>query len=577
MNLILLILGLSYRESSSGLNDPEMEGGRTVLEAGDVNGDGNPDIVSVGDHGSPYINTQEHGIMVWFGNGSGSWSVYQNGDFGYGGVALGDANNDGLVDVSYGVHHNYSGTDFGDQLVEVAMGDGTGRNWTPWDDGLAGEGQDWGMFDTDFGDINNDGWLDLVSNAFGADDGVWAYLNNGNGTWTNCWGFPGGNSNMDIFMGDVNRDGILDIAVAHQGGTVYLGNGSGGFSLDDDGLPAGGSLGRPGVSLGDADNDGGDDLAFVTSSGGLAVWVYTEGPGTWADFSVSLPTTGTWEFTQLRDMDCDENVDLIAVGDSTVAVYRGNGAGVWSLATSFRIDSCLGFNSFRAGADADHNGFPDIYLAYEREDDQWGSVNTPACYLEESSPADLTVFPVFPRGGERFYGGSVRFIDWYGSVPAGTATVSLAISTTGPSGPWTPIASGLTNGGRFQWTVPQTPSTNCYIRYIIASGPSADTAITPRAFELMGTGGKEGEPADETQLSVYSAGRKIAISLSLAGDLDVRLSVYDARGALTGILFDGKLLAGKHWFTWQAGKAGAFFVLAESGTWRSMAKTVLLE
>ncbi|MGB9590813.1 MAG: FG-GAP repeat domain-containing protein [Candidatus Hydrothermia bacterium] len=207
MNLILLILSISYRESSAGLNNPEMEEGRTVLETADVNGDGNPDIVSVGDHGSPYVNTQEHGIMVWFGNGFGSWSVYQNGEFGYGGVTIGDVNNDGLVDVGYGVHHNYSGTDFGDQLIEVAIGDGTGRNWTPWDDGLAQEGQDWGMFDTDFGDINNDGWLDIVSNAFGADDGVWAYLNNHNGTWTKTWGFGGGNSTMDIFLGDVNRDG----------------------------------------------------------------------------------------------------------------------------------------------------------------------------------------------------------------------------------------------------------------------------------------------------------------------------------------------------------------------------------
>ena len=577
MNLLLLILSVSYRESSSGLENPAMEGGRTVLEAGDVNGDGNPDIVSVGDHGSPYVNTQEHGIMVWFGNGSGSWSVYQNGEFGYGGVALGDVNRDGLADVGYGVHHNYSGTDFGDQLIEAALGDGTGRNWTPWDDGLAQEGQDWGMFDVDFGDINNDGWLDIVSNAFGADDGVWAYMNNGNGTWTKCWGFPGGNSTMDVFFGDVNRDGILDIAVAHQGGTIYLGNGSGGFSLDDDGLPADGSLGRPGMSLGDADNDGGDDLSFVNEQGGLAVWVYNEGSGAWTNFSGSLPATGSWEFTQLRDMDCDGNIDLVAAGNNTVAVYLGNGAGTWILGTSWTIDSCLGFNAFRAGADADHNGFPDIYTVYEKEDDQWSSVNTPACYLEESIPAKISIFPVYPRGGERFYGGSARFIDWYGGVPAGTATVSLAISTTGPSGPWSTIASGIPNGGRFQWTVPQTPSTNCYIRYIIASGPSADTAITPRPFEIIGVGNEEGERTNENQLSVSSAGCVATISLTLARDSEARLSVYDAKGALAGVLFDGRLPAGEHGFTWAPTKAGAYFVLAESNRWHALAKIILVK
>jgi hypothetical protein len=577
MNLILLILSLGYRESSSGLGNPEMEGGRTVLESADVNGDGNPDIVSVGDHGSPYVNTDEHGVMVWFGNGAGVWSVYQNGDFGYGGVAVGDINNDGLPDVGYGVHHNYSGTDFGDQLIEAALGDGTGRNWTPWDDGLAGEGQDWGMFDTDFGDVNNDGWLDLVSNAFGADDGVWAYLNNRNGTWTKSWGFPGGNSTMDVFFGDVNRDGFLDIAVAHQGGTVYLGDGTGGFSLDDDGLPPGGTMGRIGISLGDADNDGGDDLSFVNSQGGLEVWTYNEGSGAWTNFSGSLPSTGTWEFTQLRDMDCDGNIDLVAAGDSTVAVYRGNGAGTWTLAASFKIDSCLGFNAFRAGADADHNGFPDIYLVYEKENDQWGSVNTPACYLEESSPAELRVFPVYPRGGERFYGGSVRFIDWYGSVPAGSATVSLSISTTGPSGPWSTIAAGLPNGGRFQWRVPQTPSTNCYIKYIITSGQSADTAITPRPFEIIGVGDREEAHVAENRLLVSPEAGAAGVSLTLVRESEMRLSVYDARGALCGVLWEGRLAAGKHLFTWRPERAGAYILVAESEGWRAIAKTAIVE
>ena len=83
------------------------------------------------------------------------------GDLGYGGIAVGDANNDGYLDVGYGMHHNYSSTDLGDQLIEVALGNGTGQGWMPWDDGLATAGEDWGMFGTDFGDIDNDGDLDF--------------------------------------------------------------------------------------------------------------------------------------------------------------------------------------------------------------------------------------------------------------------------------------------------------------------------------------------------------------------------------------------------------------------------------
>jgi hypothetical protein len=42
---------------STGLQSPEKEEGHTEYEVGDVNGDGHLDLISVGDHGSPYVNT----------------------------------------------------------------------------------------------------------------------------------------------------------------------------------------------------------------------------------------------------------------------------------------------------------------------------------------------------------------------------------------------------------------------------------------------------------------------------------------------------------------------------------------
>ena len=168
MNCFISHAQLIYTPVTNGLNPVTFEGGPGEIEVGDIDNDGDLDIVSIGDHGSPMINATETGIMVWKNNGTGtSWSQTQQGGFGYGGCALGDVNNDGKMDIGYGMHHNYSTTDFGNQIMEVALGDGAGNSWTPYDDSLATNGEDWGMFGTDFADVNSDGLLDIGANSFG--------------------------------------------------------------------------------------------------------------------------------------------------------------------------------------------------------------------------------------------------------------------------------------------------------------------------------------------------------------------------------------------------------------------------
>ena len=484
--------------SPSGSQFPQWEGGDTELEFADTNGDGHVDLISIGDHGSPYIGSGEHGVMVYFTDGTGGWTIHQEGDFGYGGIAAGDANGDGFMDVGYGMHHDYASTDLGDQLIEVALGDGTGTLWTPWDDGLATNGEDYGMAATDFADFDNDGDLDLASLSFGCCNGVHVYRNNGDGTWTQSFARTGGNASCFLCTGDVNGDGFADIAASYQYGCVFLGDGAGGFVPGDAGLPAPGTSGFAGVALGDVDGDGCGDLAFV-QSGGVRVYVWRA--NRWESASTGLPASGIYGAAQLCDMDSDGLTDVAAMGDGTCSVWLGDGAGHWTAGGGFNGPVASETQAFRVGGDIDHNGRPDV--AVVQEQGNWPSYrNYLHVFKEASAPAARFACLHFPRGSEAFYLGSVQFVRWAAArVGTAPASIDIEVSSTGPSGPWSSIAAGLPDSGRYQWTVAGPITSHAWMRVsldqdgervsdvsgpftLLSSDPTAiGTAETPGAME----------------------------------------------------------------------------------------------
>jgi hypothetical protein len=480
-------LALAYTSFSGDLQTLKLDGGPSELEMGDVNGDGHPDIVHVGDHGSPFVNTQEHGVTLWLGDGAGGWTLVQEGNFGYGGVAIGDANGDGFMDVGFGVHHNWSSTDVGDQLLEVLTGNGTGSGWEAWDDGLATNGETWGMFGTDFADFDGDGDLDLGSNSFGASSGVRLYRNNGDGTWTQTFSVPVSNSNHDFGFADFNGDGYPDAMAAHQTGTIYLGDGTGSFTSAHGNLPGGA---WSAIGAGDVDGDGADELSFAIN-GNPQVWSW--GPGNdWVSLTGNLPS-GTFDDTDLADMDMDGRAELVGFGNGNLRIYSLTGPGAWTELTAFTTpgNGSKDGEALRAGVDVDHNGFPDFTLFQEQfVGGIFSTRNHHYVYLENTPAETLTIRAYAPSANRVWHGGQVRFADWTCAVPgADIGQVAVELSSTGPGGPWTPLGSGLPNNGRFQFVVPKgISSSTCHLRYTVTTGPGSAQAVGP-AFRIESAGG----------------------------------------------------------------------------------------
>ncbi len=490
----LLAASLAYVDSSQGLlGTPTFESGNTEFEMADLNGDGYVDLVSIGDHGNPLIGAQEEGVMVWLGDGHGGWTYRRAGELGYGGIAVGDLDGDGTADIAYGMHHDYGSADFGDHILEAALGDGTGFGWTPWDDGLALEGQSWGMFSTDLADVDGDGSLDIGSGGFGASDGLHVYLNDGNGRWRRSFGFIGGNSGNVLGFGEIDGDGVPDIGVSKEEGTAWLGDGEGFYVAADGTLPPVGGWGaRNGVSLGDVDGDGHDDVAWCDAASNPQVWLWRAG-GQWIAASAGLPTDARCERTALSDMDGDGAVDLVTLGTRTLRIIAGNGAGTaWSVAATVTLPESPGnANALRTGGDVDRNGRPDIVVATTQRIDAFNVRNRVRCYRESSVPAALAVRVVRPGPHRRLLAGSASFVEWYSAVPGGVPSrVRIELSTAGPGGPWTMLADNLPDSGRFQWRVPAARGDDCRLRVTVstaggsASAVSGPFSIAPRPDRL---------------------------------------------------------------------------------------------
>jgi hypothetical protein len=307
---------------------------------GDLNGDGQPDLVTTNIGGDVNASPLPAGtVSVLLGNGGGTYSAttpYPTGSVIPLSVAIGDLNGDGKLDLAVA---NYGDPVSGVGTISVfpGAGDGTFSAATQYPTGTGLPGAQ----SVAIGDLNGDGRLDLV--VADASNRIPILLGQVGGGFLaqTPLTFLGLNNLSSVAIADLNGDGRLDLALANYGVSpgdagkvsVLIANVGGGFSIQN--LPTG--TNSSSVAIGDLNGDGHLDLAVANAGSNTVSVLLGNGTGS---FSAATPyATGTHPLSvAIGDLNGDGRADLaVANHDSdTVSVLLGNAGGGFQQQTQYQ-------------------------------------------------------------------------------------------------------------------------------------------------------------------------------------------------------------------------------------------------
>jgi hypothetical protein len=189
------------------------------------------------------------------------------------------------------------------------------------------------------GDFNGDGRMDVAVANYGSEN-ITLYLGNGSGGFTEASGSPvaSGATPYSIAVADFDGDGKADLAVTNifsNTVTVLLGNGSGGFTAAA-GSPFATGTSAISVAAGDFNRDGKADLAIANFDSGTITVLLGNGSGGFSPAPGSPFAAGTHPWTiVVGDFNGDGKPDMAvanAVASGVVTVLLGNGSGGFAAA-----------------------------------------------------------------------------------------------------------------------------------------------------------------------------------------------------------------------------------------------------
>jgi hypothetical protein len=432
------------------------EFGASVATAGDVNGDGYSDIIV----GAPAHSASAGKAYVYHGGPDGpeesaTWDKRSNKEdalFGYSVSTAGDVNGDGYADVIVGAPSWDAGQAF-EGMVFVYHGSADGLESPPaWNKQSDQEGARFGWSVSDAGDVNGDGYGDVLVGAPEWDDGqdgeggAWVYRGSSSGLVGAPYWYKTSNQGDANFghsvsgAGDVNGDGYADVLIGapyyNHGQTnegmvwVYHGSAAGvhdapdwDFECDDGGAYLGYSV----HSAGDVNRDGYSDVIVgaplwhddVVNEG--RAWVFhgsmygVEETHDWHAESNNFNGQLGYAVSTAGDVNGDGYADVIVGapyyggGDGRVWVFHGSSTGTldthnWTK-TSGQSGANYGFSVSTAG-DVNGDGYADVILGAPMMQDDIIDEGTARVYLGASGGLE---------DSPNWRGAGGQTLAWYGN------------------------------------------------------------------------------------------------------------------------------------------------------------------
>ncbi|UCE39296.1 MAG: VCBS repeat-containing protein [Thermoplasmata archaeon] len=324
------------------------------LYVGDVDGDSDLDIVTA--------NSRNYNVSVLKNDGSGQYGNLKDYWVGYHpeDIHMGDINGDNYLDIVATLPYN--------DTIVVLFNDKAGAfvdltNYTDFNN----------PYSISLGDIDGDSDQDIVVTNKGpildpGEDSISVLKNDGTGKFPDRTDYPAGDYPSFIHLDDIDGDSDLDVLITKKLNLenivgIFINSGDGSFKAK---LEFKVGRGYPRLfDLGDIDKDGDLDIAVPNGRpkpDRISILI-NEGHG-WFNIETHYPMESGPRSLFMGDIDGDDISDIVIAnyGSSTISVYFNDGHGNFGERTDYTVDDWNRPNTVALG-DINNDGDLDLFYS----------------------------------------------------------------------------------------------------------------------------------------------------------------------------------------------------------------------